>query len=133
MFRYSLFHGIPVVPSRILRQPIVKLQPGQHCRCAPMTDWVNIFRAIQASCPHSNIITSRWLPSHAAATTRAKASIYLHRVTKIGGLTLRPFEGLSRKPNTCNECRTGLSPAQCAVAMSGTIGVFGGSETYITA
>jgi hypothetical protein len=98
-----------------------------------MTDTVNIFRAIQASGKYSDIITSWRLPSHAAATAGTKAPIHPNRIAEIDRLSLCPFEGFCRKPNTCGECCAGRSPAQSAMAMSSTIGVFGDAETYIAA
>jgi hypothetical protein len=98
-----------------------------------MTDWANIFRAIQASDKYSDVIAARRFPGHATATERAKTTAHSHRVAKIFGLTLRPYEIFSRKPNTCGKGCTGLSPTQRTMAMSSTIGVFPDMETYITA
>ena len=98
-----------------------------------MTDPVKLFRAVQASDKYSDVIAVRRFPGHAAATVRAKASAHSHRVAEIFGLTLRPYEVFSRKPNTCGKGRTGLSPTQRTMAMSSTIGVFPDMETYITA
>jgi len=97
-----------------------------------MTGWMNIILAIQTADKHCDITPSGF-PGHAAATLRAKASIYSHRVEEVNRLTFCPFEGFCRKINTRGECCAGLSPAQRAMAVSNTYRIFAGTETDITA